>query len=55
MNTLNDFINEQLQNPVFKERYDALEPEFSAIQTMIDARKESKMTQTKQEDVTGIS
>ena len=37
---LNDFIEEQLQDPVFKEKYDALEPEFTVMQAMIDARKE---------------
>ena len=39
MTTLNDFIEEQLQDPVFKEKYDALEPEFTVMQAMIDARK----------------
>ena len=42
MTTLNDFIEEQLQDPVFKEKYDALEPEFMVMQAMIDARKEKR-------------
>ena len=42
MTTLNDFIEEQLQDPVFKEKYDALEPEFTVMQAMIDARKEKR-------------
>ena len=45
MTTLNDFIEEQLQDPVFKEKYDALEPEFTVMQSMINARKEKGMTQ----------
>ena len=42
MTTLNDFIEEQLQDPVFKEKYDALESEFTVMQAMIDARKEKR-------------
>lgn len=39
-----DYLNEQLQNPVFKAEYEALEPEFAIIQAMIDARKASGLT-----------
>ena len=55
MTTLNDFIEEQLKDPVFKEKYDALEPEYSLIQALIDARKENGMTQKQLADATGIS
>ena len=55
MTTLNDFIEEQLQDPVFKEKYDALEPEFMVMQAMIDARKEKGMTQQELAEATGIS
>ncbi len=55
MNTLNDFIDEQLKDPVFKEKYEALEPEFTVMQAMIDARKERGMTQKELAEVTGIS
>lgn len=55
MTTLNDFIAEQLQDPLFKEKYDALEPEFSLMQAMIDARKENGMTQKELAEATGIS
>ncbi len=40
MNTLNEFIEEQLMDPGFKEKYDALEPEFTLMQTTIDAGSE---------------
>ncbi len=40
MTTLDDLLEEQLLDSIFKEKYDALEPEFMVIQTMIDARKE---------------
>lgn len=43
MTTLNDFIEEQLHDPVFKEKYDALEPEFTVMQAMIDAGEEKEM------------
>ncbi len=55
MTALNDFIEEQLQDPVFKEKYDALEPEFMVMQAMIDARKEKGMTQQELAAATGIS
>ena len=55
MTTLNEFIEEQLKDPIFKEKYDALEPEFTVMQAMIDARKENGMTQKELSDATGIS
>ena len=55
MITLNDFIEEQLQDPVFKAKYDALEPEFSVMQAMLDARKEKGMTQKELSEASGIS
>ncbi|MBO5370662.1 MAG: helix-turn-helix transcriptional regulator, partial [Clostridia bacterium] len=35
--------------------YDALEPEFSIIQAMIDARKDCNMTQKELSEKTGIT
>ena len=55
MTKLDDFIEEQLQVPVFKEKYDALEPEFVVMQAMIDARKEKGITQEELSAATGIS
>ena len=45
MSKFNDFLNEQLQDPEVRAEYEALEPEFSIMQAMIDARKSSGMTQ----------
>lgn len=45
MTTYEGFLKEQLTNPELKAEYDALEPEFAIIQAMIDARKESGLTQ----------
>ena len=39
MSKFNDFLNEQLQDPEVRAEYEALEPEFSIMQAMIDARK----------------
>ncbi len=55
MTTLNEFIEEQLQDPIFKEKYDALEPEVTVMQAVIDARKERGITQKELSDATGIS
>ena len=41
MTNFNDFLDEQLKDPKLKAEYDALEPEFTIIQTLIDARKKS--------------
>ena len=38
-----------------KKEYDALEPEFSIIQAMINARKDSGMTQKELSEKTGIN
>ena len=55
MTNFNDFLNEQLKDPEFKKEYDALEPEFSIIQAIIDARKNSGMTQKDLAEKTGIT
>ncbi len=39
------FFQEQMKNPEIREEYEALEPEFAVIQAIIDARKESGLTQ----------
>lgn len=54
-NKFRDFLNEQLQDVEFKAEYDALEPEFTIIQAMIDARKNSGLTQKQLSERTGIA
>ena len=39
------FLEEQLKDPEFKKEYDALEPEFAAIQAAIDARDDAAFVQ----------
>ena len=55
MTKFNDFLAEELKNPEFKAEYDALEPEFAIIQAIIDARKESGLTQKELSEKTGIA
>lgn len=55
MKNLDDALNKQMKNPAFKAEYDALEPEFTIIQALIDARKHSGMTQQQLSAATGIA
>lgn len=55
MTNYRDFLNEQLKNPEFKKEYDALEPEFSIIQAMLDARTAAGLTQKDLAERTGIA
>lgn len=55
MSSYKDFLAEQLKSPELRAEYDALEPEFSIIQAMIDARKASGMTQKQLSEKTGIA
>ena len=55
MSKYSDFLTEQLKDPALKAEYDALEPEFSVIQAMIDARKASGLTQQQLAEKTGIA
>ncbi len=45
MTTLDELLEEQLKDPIFKEKYNALESEFMVIQATIDARKEIEFVQ----------
>ncbi|MCM1328504.1 MAG: helix-turn-helix domain-containing protein [Ruminococcus sp.] len=55
MTNFRDFLNEQLQDPEMKAEYDALEPEFEIIRAMIDARRNSGITQKELSEKTGIA
>ena len=55
MTKFNDSLAEELKNPDFKAEYDALEPEFAIIQAMIDARRETGLTQKELSEKTGIN
>ena len=55
MSEFREFLNEQLKNPEFRSEWDALEPEFVIIQAMIDARKNSGITQKQLSERSGIA
>ena len=55
MTNFDDFLKEQLKDPGFRAEYDALEPEFTIIQAMLEARKSSGLTQKQLAERTGIA
>lgn len=55
MSDFRDYLNEQLKNEDFRAEYERLEPEFSIIQAVIDARKTNHMTQKELAEKTGIA
>ena len=55
MSDFRNYLNEQLQRPSFKVEWDALQPELTITQAMIDARKESGLTQKQLSERTGIA
>ncbi len=55
MTQFNDYLKKQLSDPEFKQEWDAMEPEFAIVQAMIDARKESGLTQKQLSERTGIA
>ena len=50
-----DFLKDQLKDPEIKREYDALQPERTIMQTLIDARKRSGLTQKELAERTGIA
>ena len=50
-----DVICKGLKDPEIREEYEALQPEYAAIQAMIDARVRSGMTQKELSEKTGIA
>ena len=55
MSEWDKFVEEQLKDPEVRAEYDALEPEFTIIQAIIDARKNRGLTQKQLSDRTGIA
>ncbi len=55
MTTFDEFLNEQMKDEEFKKEYEALEPEFTVIQAMLDARKAAGLTQKELAERTGIA
>ena len=55
MSDFRNYLNEQLRRPSFKAEWDALQPELTIAQAMLDARKESGLTQKQLSERTGIA
>ena len=55
MTKFKDFLAEQLQNEELRKEYEALEPEFTIVQALIDARKATGLTQNELSKRTGIT
>ncbi len=55
MSDFQAYLKKQLKDPEFKKEWDNLEPEFNAIQAIIDARKKCNMTQKELAEKTGIN
>ena len=55
MKTFDIYLAEKLNDSEFRKEYDALEPEFTIIQALIDARKGSGLTQKQLSGKTGIT
>lgn len=55
MSDFREYLNEQMKDADFCAEYEKLEPEFSIIQAVIDARKSQNMTQKELSERTGIA
>lgn len=52
--TFRESLHEQMNDPAFKQEWEAQESEFQVIKAIIKARKEQNMTQKQLADRTGI-
>lgn len=52
---MTEALNEQLKDETFKKEYEALEPEYEIISSLIDARKSNNVTQKQLSEATGIA
>ena len=55
MKTLNEFLNEQLENPEFKKEYENIQPEMDIIRAIVDARVSQNLKQRELAERTGIN
>ena len=53
--TFEEYLEEQIKDPDFKREWDALEPEFSIVQALINARISAGLTQSELAQITGIA
>ena len=55
MRTFDAYLSEKMGDPEFRAEYEALEPEYAIIDALIEARKNSKLTQKQLSEITGIA
>ena len=55
MTEFQDFLQEQLQDPSFRQEWELLQPKKAIMQAMIDARQQAGLTQQQLSERTGIS
>ena len=55
MTNFDEYVADRLKDPEFRAEYDALEPEFSLVHAMIEARKMAGFTQKQLAERTGIA
>lgn len=55
MTNFNELLADQMKDDEFRREYEALEPEFTIMQAMIDARNSSGLTQKQLSDRSGIA
>jgi len=55
MDNFDEYVTNKLKDPEFRAEYDALEPEFSLVHAMIEARKTAGFTQKQLAERTGIA
>ena len=53
--TFEEYLEEQIKDPDFKREWDALEPELSIVQALINARISAGLTQSELAQITGIA
>ena len=54
-NKYNEFLEEQLRDPEFRKEYEALQPERAVTRAIIEARRQSGLTQKELAERTGIA
>ena len=55
MTNFNDFLQQQLQDPAFRQEWQALQPQRAMAQAIIDARQNAGLTQKQLAEKTGIA
>lgn len=55
MKTLNEFFNQQMQDPEFLSEHEKIQPEMDIIRAIVDARLSQNLTQKELAERTGIN